>query len=161
MQCPNCKSEDLIKLSLVNSGGLSDINTRSRGHGLALGDNGVAFGFSTFNTTGASQSRLSKLANRPHKKPYWVVLLGWFLGLLIVGWLLGYFTAISHAPEARFEQQFRWFTYIYSCFAALALGAFWRYNHRIFPRRLQLWNRSFMCGRCGKIFQPSARKQES
>ncbi len=126
-----------------------------------LGDNGLALGFGNFKTTGISQTRLSKLANPPHKKSYWMVILGWILGLLVMGWLLGYATTITYAPEARFEQQFRWFAYGYSCLAAIALGIFWRYNHRIFPRRLQLWNRSFMCRHCGEIFQPSTREQES
>ena len=161
MQCPSCNSENLIKLPLVHSEGLSDIDTRSRGRALMLGDNGLALGFAKFKTTGTSQMRLSKLASPPRKKPYWIVLLGWFLGLLIVGWLLGYVTTITHATEARFEQQYRWFAYIYSTFAALALGVFWRYNHRILPRRLQLWNRSFTCRRCGEIFQPLAQEEES
>jgi preprotein translocase subunit Sss1 len=161
MQCPNCKSEALIKLSLVHSAGLSEIETHSRGRGLILGNNGVALGFGNFKTTGTSQTRLSKLANPPRKKPYLMVIFGWLLGLLILGWLLGYATTISHAPEARFEQQFRWILYGFSSLAAIALVVTWRYNHRVFPRRLRFWNRSFICRHCGEIFQTPTTGQES
>jgi len=161
MQCPRCKSEDVIKLSLVNSEGLSDIDTRSRGYGLMLGDNGLALGFGKFKTTGTSQTRLSELASPPRKKHYFIVIFGWLLGLLILGWLLGYVTTITHAPEARFEQHFRRIAYGLSSLAAVALVVFWRYNHMVFPPRLRLWNRSFMCRRCGEIFQTSGSEIKS
>ena len=159
MKCPKCKSNDVVKLSVIHSAGVSDVDARSQGRIVALGGSGLWFGLNTFKTTGTLQSRLSKLANPPHKKPYRMVFLGWFLGLLIIGWLLGYMTTVAHTPETRFDKQFRWFASGYSCLAALALAIFWRYNHRIFPRRYELWNRSFMCRRCGEIFQPSAPEE--
>jgi hypothetical protein len=50
------------------------------------------------------------------------------------------------------------FAFAISFFALVILAVLWRYNCRIFPRRHDLWNRSFMCRRCGQIFQPSERE---
>jgi hypothetical protein len=154
MQCPNCKSEDLAKLSVVHSAGLSDINTRSRGRALAFGDNGLVLGVGNLRATGTSQTQLSKLAGPPRKKPYWYVVLAWLLGFVIAGSLLADLNTFKVGAHARLEQQFRWFACAYSCLAALVLAVLWRYNHRIFPRKHERWNRSFMCRRCGEISQP-------
>ncbi len=154
MQCPNCKSEDLVKLSVVHSAGLSDINTRSRGRTLAFSDNGLVLGVGNFKGTGTSQTNLSKLAEPPCKKPYRHVIIAWLLGLVIGASLLTDLNTFTVRAKTHIEHQFQWFAYPYSCLAALVLEVLWRYNHRILPRRHQLWSHSFMCCRCGEIFQP-------
>ena len=157
MQCPECKSYDVFKLSVIHSGGLSDLNAKSQGRAVMLGDQGLTLGFDNLTTSGTLQTRLSKLANPPHKKSYTIVLLVWFLGLAAAGWLLGYLATLTHSPESLFHDRVRWFAYIYSCFAVFLLAVLWRYNHKIFPRRHAIWSRSLMCKRCGKVFQPSRR----
>ncbi|TAM79751.1 MAG: hypothetical protein EPN47_18325 [Acidobacteria bacterium] len=154
MQCPKCKSEDAVKLSLVHAAGLSDVKTRSRGHGLALGDGGLLLGFGSSKAAGTSQTQLSKLAAPTHKKRYRHVIIAWFIGLAIGNW----FILVINAPTARLDphtlSQTHWFTYGFSALLVLILAVLWRFNHMVLPRRCELWNNSFMCQHCGEIFQP-------
>ena len=159
MQCPKCKSDDIVKLSVIHSAGLSDLDANSHGRTVTLREHGLSFGSNNLKTTGTLQTRLSRLADPPRKKSYRIVLLIWFLGLAIAGWILAYATTVTHAPETRFYQQFRWFTYAYSFLAALVLAVFWRYNHRIFPRESEIWSRSFICRCCGEILRPSVHRR--
>jgi hypothetical protein len=154
MQCPKCKSEDAVKLSLVYAAGLSDVETRSRGHGWALGDGGLLLGFGSSKGTGTSQTQLSKLAAPPRKKKYRHVILAWLIGLLMAGPLIDVFVASSRNPEALLRRDFQIFAYIFSALVVLVLAILWRFNHVVFPRRLDVWNRSFMCQRCGEVFHP-------
>jgi hypothetical protein len=161
MQCPKCESEDLVKLSVIHSAGLSDINTRAQGRALAFGDKGLELGVGNLRVTGTSQTQLSKLAAPPRKKPYRQVILAWLLGLAIAGSLLLDLNTFTVRANTHIEHQFQCFAYAYSCLAALVLAVLWRYNHRILPRRHELWSRSFMCHRCGEILQPSGRGHEA
>jgi hypothetical protein len=154
VQCPKCKSDDTIKLSLVHAAGLSDVETRSRGHAWAVGDGGLLLGFGSSRATGASQTQLSKLAAPPRKKRYRHVILAWLFGLAIGTWLILVISAPNGALDPRILSQFHWFAYAFSAAIVLILAVLWRFNHMILPRRRELWNRSFMCRRCGEIFQP-------
>lgn len=153
MQCPKCNSEDAVKLSLVHAAGLSDVKTRSRGLGIALSDGGLLLGFGRSRAAGTSQTQLSKLAAPPHKKRYRHVILAWLIGLLMAGPLIDVFTASAANPDAMLRHDFQIFAYISTAIVALVLVALWSFNRTIFPRRRDLWNRSFMCRRCGEIFQ--------
>jgi hypothetical protein len=154
MQCPNCKSDDTTKLSLVHAAGLSDVETRSRGHAWALGDIGPLFGFASSKAIGTSQTHLSKQAAPPIKKRYRHVILAWLLGLAIGTWLILVINAPTGALDPHILSQFHWLAYSFSAVNVFILAVLWRFNHMILPRRRDLWNRSFMCRRCGKVFQP-------
>lgn len=161
MQCPKCKSEDAVKLSLVYAAGLSDVKTRSRGHGLALGDGGLLLGFGSSKAAGTSQTQLSKLASPPHKKRYRHVILAWLIGLLMAGPLVDVFTASAANPDAVLRHDFQIFAYISTAIVALILVALWSFNRTIFPRKRDIWNRSFMCRRCGQFFQLASDEEKS
>lgn len=153
MQCPQCGSTEFTKLSMLYAHGLSDLEASSRGWGLVTGEDGADLAFVGARTKGELQTRLSQQVSPPRKKRYRPVLLVWFLGILIGGWFLGYFATLNHRPDTVFEAHFTWFVYIYSGFATFVLGVFWCFNHRIFPRRYQYWDRSFMCRCCGHVMQ--------
>ncbi len=159
MQCPKCKSDDAVKLSVVHAAGLSDIQTRSRSHGWALGDGGLLLGFGNSTSSGTTQTQLSKLAAPPHKKRCRHVILAWLIGLVMAGPLIDAFNAYAVNPDATLRGQLQTFAYIFSALVALVLAALWSFNHLIVPRRRDLWNRSFMCRRCGEIFQQSVANQ--
>lgn len=161
MQCPKCKSEDAVKLSVVHAAGLSDIQTRSRGHGWALGDGGLLVGFGSSKGTGTSQTALSKLAAPPQRKRYRYVILAWLIGLVMAGPLIDAFNAYAVNPDAAIRSEFQIFAYLSSALVAFVLAALCSFNHLIVPRRRELWSRSFMCHRCGQIFQPRERLQGS
>ncbi len=153
MQCPKCKSEDAVKLSVVHAAGLSDIQAHTRSHGWAVGDIGLLFGFASAKTTGASQTQLSQQAAPPRKKRYRYVILAWLIGLAIGSW----FILVIDAPTANLDShtlsQIHWFAFPFSAVILLMLTVLWRFNHIILPRRRDIWNRSFMCRCCGHIFQ--------
>jgi hypothetical protein len=153
VQCPECGSTEVTKLSLIYAEGFSHLEARSRGWGLLFGSGGADLALGNVRTKGEVQTRLSQQVSPPRKKRYRPVLIVWFLGILIGGWFLGYFATLNHRPGAVFETQFTWFAYIYSGFAVLVLSVFWRFNHRIFSRRYQYWDRSFMCRCCGHVIQ--------
>lgn len=161
MKCPKCLSDDVLRLSVIHSAGLADIDANSAGRTTIIGEAGFSLGFTNFKTVGTVQTRLSKLANPPHKMPYRTVLFAWFLGLLIAGWLLGYTSTITHAPESLFEQHFRWFAYGYSFLATFVIVVLWKYNHKIFPLKHDIWSCTFICQCCGEIFQVSTKKDKS
>ncbi len=152
MQCPKCKSEDAVKLSLVHSAGLADIRTKSRGHAIGLAGAGLLLAVDNFATTGTSQSRLSKLAAPPRKKRYRNVILAWLIGLAIGSWLILFIDAPTPSLDSRTFTQIHWFVSVFSTAMILILAVLWRFNHSILPRRRELWNRSSMCRRCGEIF---------
>jgi hypothetical protein len=149
-----------VKLSLVHAAGLSDVETRSRGHLWALGDGGLLLGFGSSKGTGTSQTQLSKLAEPPRKKRYRHVILAWLIGLFMAGPLIDVFTASEKHPDTLLRHDFQTFAYIFSALVALVLVILWRFNHVIFPRRRDVWYRSFLCRRCGEIFvdYPSGKR---
>ena len=161
MQCPKCKSDDAVKLSLVHAAGLSDIQTRSRGHGWALGDGGLVLGFGNSTGSGNTQTKLSKLAAPPHKKRYRHVILAWLIGLVMAGPLIDAFNAYAANPDAALRREFQIFAYIFSALLVFILAALWSFNHLVLPGRREFWNRSFMCRRCGEIFQQSVANQRT
>jgi hypothetical protein len=153
MQCPKCKSEDAVKLSVVHAAGLSDIQSSARGHAWALGDSGLLLGFSSSQAIGTSQTALSKLAAPPCKKRYRHVILTWLIGLALGSWFILVIISPTGSLGSRTLSQMHRFAFLFSTVIVLMLAVLWRFNHMIFPRRRELWNRSFMCQRCGEIFQ--------
>ncbi|MGH9438153.1 MAG: hypothetical protein ACRD22_09715 [Terriglobia bacterium] len=153
MQCPQCGSTEFRKLSLVYAGGFSDLNAHSRGWGIGLGLGGAGLGLGRAKTKGQLQTRLSRLASPPRKKPYWPILLAWLMGIFIGGWFLGYLHTIGHSSDTLFAAQLTWFTYIFSGLIVLVLGVLLRFNRKLFPQRYRLWDLSFMCRCCGNIVQ--------
>ncbi len=156
MQCPKCTSEDAVKLSLIHSAGLADIRTTSRGHVIGLAGAGLLLAVDSFATKGTSQSQLSKLAAPPCKKRYRHVILAWLIGLAIGAWFILFINAPTSTHDPHTFIQIHWFVYIFSAAMLLVLTVLWRFNHMTFPRRRKLWNRSFMCRRCGEVFQHSS-----
>lgn len=141
MQCPNCNSENTQRLEVIYNAGTQEINTHSATAG---GAHGGAFGIggAVTKTSGQSQSLLAKQVAPPAKKSYkWpiiAILFGFFafysnshnnlMGGLIIGLLLG-------GPGA------------YLCFSNF------QYNSNKWPSLYQHWFESWMCSKCGSVYQ--------
>jgi hypothetical protein len=158
MRCPTCSSEECSSLSLVYAGGLSDIRTRSRGRGFAFGETTGALSF-TARSRGTCQTRLSKLAAPPRKLRYRHVVLWWILGLGILYWLFGYLVWLHELSAIRAVTAFPKFAHAYSGIAVFVLAVLRWHNRHVRPQRYRRWERSFMCGRCGAIFQPFEQQE--
>lgn len=152
IECSQCGSNEFTKLSLVYAQGVSDLNAHSRGWGLIFGSAGADFGFGKFRTKGEIQTRLSQKASPPRKWSYWKIVFWGLIGLLVLDFTLGYADSFLRVGE-NFNQQLASFWYSYLGVVALALClAFW-HNLRVVPNRYRIWDRSFMCRRCGHILQ--------
>src|ERR1700733_703642 len=87
MVCPNCRSSDLKKASLLHAAGF--YQSRGRIGGFFLGNRaGLPFG----RYRGTSQSRLSAMAGPPGKLPYLTP---------VIIWLAGFFVVMAFAGRAR------------------------------------------------------------
>jgi len=139
MECPQCKSDNVQKLSIIYQHGTQKINTSSRtfGSGVGGGSRGLGVGFGSAHTTtsGTSQSLIAKMAAPPAKKSYkftallflfGALLLSFgdygFLGILLIG--LGGFLAYSS----------------------------YMYNQNEWPPKNKQWQSSWHCNKCGDIY---------
>lgn len=152
IECPQCGSTELTKLSLIHAAGLSDLNARSRGWGLLVGSGGADLGFGTFKTTGEIQTRLSQKVSPPRKLSYLKILFGGLTGLFVLESILGYFDTFLRFG-GNFNQQLTWFGYGLLGIIAFVLFLALHHNVQVFPRRYRLWNRSVMCRRCGHVLE--------
>lgn len=157
IECPQCGSTELTKLSLIHAAGLSDLNARSRGWGLLVGSGGADLGFGTFKTKGEIQTRLSQKVSPPRKWSYLKILFGGLIGLFVLEFILGYFDTFLRFG-GNFNQQLTWFGYSWLAIVGFILCLAVRNNLGIYPRRYCRWNRSFMCRRCGQVSGPAQRR---
>jgi len=160
MRCPNCTAGECTKLSLVYLNGLPEVRTKARGRGFTFGEMADAFHFRG-RTKGICQTRLSKLAGPPCKLRYRHVILWWGLGLVILYWFFGYLVWLHQLSAFRAVALFPQYAHAYSGLALFVLASLWWYNHQVRPGRFRRWERSFMCDRCGTVFQPPFERQEA
>jgi len=152
MQCPKCGTDECTKLSLVYLNGVSNLRTTSRGRGFDFGEMAGAFSFRS-RGRGRFQTRLSKMAGPPLKLRYRHLILCWGLGLGIMYWLFGYLVWLRELSAVRSVALFPQYAHVLSGVALFVLASFWWYNHQVRPQLLRRWERSFMCDRCGAIFE--------
>ena len=83
LQCPNCRSTDLKKVSLAYQEGLQHVSTRTRLRGVVVGSDGPDVVVGRATTKGTQQTEISKALTPPKKWSY-LKLFGWSaLGVLI------------------------------------------------------------------------------
>ncbi|MGH9440281.1 MAG: hypothetical protein ACRD22_21035 [Terriglobia bacterium] len=163
IECPKCGSTEFTKLSLIYAEGFSKLEARSRGWGLIVGSDGADLAFGKFRTKGQIQTKLSQKLSPPRKWSYWKIAFGGLVGLLVLEFILGYVDTFLRVG-GNFNQQLAWLGYSYIGAVAFILCLAFRYNFGVFPRRYHLWDRSFMCRRCGHILellQPAERGSEA
>lgn len=152
IECPECGSAEFTRVSLIYAQGLSDLDARSRGWGILIGSGGADLGFGSFRTKGQIQSRLSQKVSPPCKLSYWKIALGGLIGLMILEFILGYVDTFLHTG-GNFNQQLAWCGYAWLGLVAIMICLAVRHNFGVFPRRHRVWDRSFMCRRCGHVLQ--------
>lgn len=152
MECTRCGSKELKKLSLIYTEGLSDLNARSRGWGLLVGSSGADLAFGKFRTKGQIQTKLSEEVSPPRKWSYLKIALAGLIGLLILEFILGYVDTFLHTG-GNFNQQVAWFGHAWLGIIAVVLCFAVRHNLGVYPHRYRVWNRSFMCRRCGHFLR--------
>lgn len=141
--CPKCASAEARSLSLIYREGLSTTVTNTTGVGFGGGGGGMGAGTMSAVSHGRSQSALSKEAAPPAKKN----IIGWALLVALFGFMfLGSFKDIGLS------------TFFFAGIAGLGVWMIKNnraYNSEQFPELYSQWQQSFMCSRCGAVFQAS------
>lgn len=139
--CPSCKSDNIQRLSVIYEGGISDINTKSKGTAIGFGSGGIGVGVGANRTTGTSQTATSRRAAPPVTKSYLKPLLVIFGVYMLVAIFTGS------------NEIFRTLLGI----GWLAASAGWvyyafQYNSKTWSPLKAAWDNSYLCNRCNEVF---------
>jgi hypothetical protein len=141
--CPHCKSDNIQRLSVVYEGGLSNIDTKSRGTGIALGRGGIGLGVGSSRTKGTSQTAASEKASPPPQKTFLKPLLGIAALFIVLGIVVGKSVPALIINGGWLAASAAW---IYFAF---------QYNKNTWPALKAKWDNSFLCNRCNAMFSLS------
>lgn len=147
--CTKCNSEDVRRLSIIHSDGLSNIDTTTSGSSISGGDGGLRAGSGTAKTTGTMQTDQSRKAAPPQKYSYFGIIVIWIIGTLLLMWFLGWL-GLAVSGTGMQGQIFRYGSLI---FLAWLLYKTCMHNWKFYPSLKAKWDNSFMCLRCGEIFE--------
>lgn len=132
VDCPDCGSSDTRRLSLIFKEGTAVFTAETSPKWFSGRSQHVSS-----NTTGLSRSQLTSEAAAPEKAPTMRTLL---IGGLVTAFMSDFGRTWSIAA------------------GLLTMIVVWRcvrYNSSEFPRLFATWKNSFLCRRCGRVFDPS------
>lgn len=140
-KCGTCGATDIQKLSMVYETGTSTISTTTTGSTIGGGFGGGGLGGggakTRSSTSGQQTTELARRAAPPQKKlAFSWIAIGFFAGILVAA-LFGFPVMIL--------------------FWGLCGYLAWRgftHNAQVYPGQKGLWDRSWLCHRCGGVFQP-------
>jgi hypothetical protein len=153
LQCPNCRSTDLKKVSLAYQEGLQHVSTRTRLRGVVVGSDGPDVVVGRATTKGTQQTEISKTLTPPKKWSY-LKLFGWsVLVFLSVGWIVFYVNAITTNTSSVSSVPLTIYAMLSGGIVVVLFLVYWKHNNSIYPRKYAKWDRSFICERCGGVSQ--------
>ena len=153
LHCPNCNSTDLKKVSLAYQEGLSRVNARTRIRGVVVGSEGPDLVVGRAATKGTQQTDVSKALTPPKKWSYGK-LFGWSLVVFLsVGWIVFYVNTIMKNSSSVSSVPLTIYAVLCAGVFVVLFLLYWKHNHSTYPRQYALWNRSFICQRCGAVSQ--------
>lgn len=153
LQCPNCRSTDLKKVSLAYQEGLQHVSTRTRLRGVVVGNDGPDVVVGRATTKGTQQTEISKALTPPKKWSY-LKLFGWSLFVFLsVGWLVFYVNTITKNSSSVSSVPLAIYGVVSAGLCVVVFFLYWSHNHSIYPRQYAQWDRSFICQRCGAVSQ--------
>jgi hypothetical protein len=139
--CPSCKSDNTQRLSVIYEGGLSNVNTKSRGAAIGFARGGIGLGFGTTKTRGTSQTAASERASPPLKKPYLKPLALFIMGFLVMQLFVNNNKIFGEIVfYAWFAASGGWIYYAF------------QYNSKTWPSLRVIWDNSYLCNRCNSIY---------
>ena len=151
LQCPNCKSADLKKVSLAYQEGLQRVSTRTRLRGVVVGSDGPDVVVGRATTKGIQQTEISKALTPPKKWSY-LKLFGWsVLVFLSVGWIVFYVNTVEANSSSVLSLPLGIYGILGIGICAGVCILFWKHNHSTYPRQFAQWEQSFICQRCGTV----------
>ena len=141
-RCPQCKSRDLKKVSLVYQEGLYSVDRRTRITGVLIGSGGPDMVVGKARTKGFRQSELSKILSPPRKWSY-VKLVLWS-GIFSFAALVAFVNHVMASPPPVSVLPVKIYSVLFSGLFVLLLAAIWRHNHSTYHREYAQWHRSFL-----------------
>ena len=153
LQCPNCRSTDLKKVSLAYQEGLQHVSTLTRLRGVVVGSDGPDMVVGRATTKGMQQTGISKALSPPNRWSY-VKLVGWSaLVFLSVGWIVFYVTTVTKNSSSISSVPLMAYSLLSAGVFVLLLLIYGKHNYSTYPGQYARWNRSFICERCGTVSQ--------
>ena len=153
LQCPNCRSTDLKKVSLAYQEGLQHVSTRTRLRGVVVGSDGPDVVVGRATTKGIQQTEISKALTPPKKWSY-AKFFGWSaFAFLSVGWIVFYVNTITNNSSSVSSLPLTVFAVLSACLFVALCFLYWNHNNSTYPRKYARWDRSFICERCGTVSQ--------
>ena len=153
LQCPNCRSTDLKKVSLAYQEGLQHVSTRTRLRGVVVGSDGPDLVVGRATTKGTQQTEISKALTPPRKWSY-LKLFGWsVLVFLSVGWIVFYVNTITKNSSSVFSVPLTIYALVSAGVCVVLFLVYSKHNHFTYQREYAKWSRSFICERCGTVSQ--------
>ena len=151
LQCPNCRSTDLKKVSLAYQEGLQRVSTRTRLRGVVVGSDGPDVVVGSATTKGIQQTEISKSLTPPKKWSY-LKLVGWsLLVFLSLGWIVFYVNTISKNSSAVWSIPLMIYAELSAGLFVVLFLLYLARNRLTYPRQYARGNHSFICERCGTI----------
>jgi hypothetical protein len=151
LRCPKCNSTDLKKVSLAHQEGRFRVDTRTRLHGVIVGEGGPDVVVGRATTRGIQQTELSKQLSPPAKWSYKKLVL-WFAIVSFIA-LVVYVRSVMSGPVPASSLPVRLYAILAPAAFISMVAVFWRHNHSTYQRQYAQWNQSFICGRCGTVSQ--------
>ncbi len=153
LQCPNCNSDDLKKVTLAYREGLQHVSTRTRVRGVVVGSDGPDLVVGRATTEGRLQTEISKVLTPPKKWSYGKFLGGSLLLFLSVGWIVFYVNTITKNASSVSSVPLMIYAVLSTGVFVAVFLVYWKHNHSTYPRQYAQWDRSFICERCGAVSQ--------
>jgi len=153
LQCPNCKSTDLKKVSLAYQEGLQRVNMRTRLRGVVVGSDGPDVVVGRATTKGTQQTETSKELTPPKKWSYLKLIGRSILAFLSFGWIVFYVNTITKNSSSVSSVPLAIYGAVSAGFVVVVFVLYWSHNHSIYPRQYAQWHQSFICQRCGGVTQ--------
>ena len=85
------------------------------------------------------------------KWSYRKLTLWWVVVFLSIGWIVFYINTITKNSAAVSSPPLTLFALLSAATFLLMLVLLWRHNQSAYKRRYSLWQRSFICQRCGTL----------
>ena len=153
LRCPKCNSTDLKKVSLAHQEGRFRVDTRTRLHGVIVGEGGPDVVVGRATTRGIQQTELSKHLSPPAKWSYKKLVL-WFAIVSFIA-LVVYVRSVMSGPVPASSLPVKLYVIFAPVVLLLLVGTVWRHNHSTYQQKYAEWNQSFICQRCGTVGQQS------
>ena len=153
LRCPKCNSTDLKKVSLAYEEGLFRTEGRTRLRAVAVGSSGPDLVVGRATTRGTEKSALSKLLSPPVRWPYSKLVFWSVLVSVCGGWLVFYVNTITKNATTVVSPALTGYALVAAVLAIIVVLVV-RHNLRVYPKRFAEWGRSFICQRCGTLFEP-------